>query len=107
MDTNLFKKKMKISAKGRRLALLGGSLRADWRAVLAVGLLAIAAGGAYAETRLASVREIAAAGELRRGSGDTLDVPGAIDLVGTLEERGPSPVAPAPVDEAPEAEAGA
>ena len=79
----------------RKLAVFGATPRADWRVVLAVGLVAIVAGVFYAESRLAAVRAAAEEGELRRGGKDTLLAPGAAELVASFAERGPSPIAPA------------
>ncbi len=87
----IFGQKVSANGRGRCLSILGCTPRADWRAVLVAAITAIAAGAVYAESRLAAVRDAAAAGELRRGGEDTLEVPEAADLVRALEARGPAP----------------
>ncbi len=91
MAVKIFGQKLSASGRGRCLSILGCTPRADWRAVLVVALAAVAAGAVYAESRLAAVRDAAAAGELRRGGEDTLEVPAAADLVRALEARGVAP----------------
>lgn len=95
MNIKIFGEKQRISGKSRRLSIFGSSVRTDWRVIVAVGLLSVIAGGVHAESRLSAVREAAAAGELRRGGEDTLEVPEATDMVRMLDERGPAPAAPA------------
>lgn len=96
MNIKIFGERHRMSGKGRRLSVFGSSVRADWRVIVAIGLAAVAAGGLYAEARLAAVREAAAAGELRRGGEDTLEVPAATEALRMFGERGPAPVAPVP-----------
>ena len=93
MNIKIFGERQKLSGKGRRLSVFGSSVRTDWRIIVAIGLLSVIAGGVYAESRLSAVRDAAAAGELRRGGEDTLEVPEATDIVRALEERGPAPAA--------------
>jgi hypothetical protein len=101
MNIKIFGEKQRISGKGRRLSIFGSSVRTDWRVIVLVGLLSVITGGVYAESRLSAVREAAAAGELRRGGEDTLEVPEATDMVRTIDERGPAPAAPAATTTAP------
>ncbi len=93
MRVKIFGEKLKVKGKGRHLGFIAGSVSADWRAALVVAILAIVAGGVYAETRLAAVRAAAEKGELRRGGEDTLEVPEAADIVRELDGRGPAPAA--------------
>lgn len=91
MQIKLFGQKLHTKGKGRHLGFLFGSIRADWRAVLVLALLAVLAGALYAEERFGAVRSAAEKGELRRGGEDTLEVPEAAEIVRVLDGRGPAP----------------
>jgi hypothetical protein len=93
MQIKLFGQKLQAKGKGRHLGFLFGSVRADWRAVLVLALLAVLAGALYAEARLGAIRAAADKGELRRGGEDTLEVPEAAEIVRVLDGRGAAPAA--------------
>jgi hypothetical protein len=90
----LFGKKL-VRHHRRRLAIFGATPRSDWRAILAVGILAVGVGTYMGEARLDAIRDAAKQGELRRGGGDALTVSAAAEVLGQLDKRGPSPLTPA------------